>query len=261
MSRLLCLAIVLILLAACSAPQTSYVPSLQNVPFKAEQWLAQLPEGEYAIGISYTDPNLGNTSDTMARDYAAVAMSRNRSSYVVDKEVILDLANAPDVDLTRMSFNVVVSADLDFLHSSARELKLCASYETAGYYIGLYSLNGYAVNTAGVVYMTENIPTWAQREGISLTGDKLYSVASSHQAELGDALNLAQEIALRQVAQYRLQNVLGKIKSIDDRVDQAIALETVIRSSNCRFNRIYIHQQKSGESSSYTVYVQLRSNK
>lgn len=253
--------ILALLLASCAAPHISSEPLIRSTPFEARQWLARLPEGEYAIGISYADPYGRDSSQALAKDFAAVGMSRNHASYIVDKEIILDLANAREVDLNRINFNVVVSADLDFLHRSARDLKLVDSFSSSGYLIGLYSLNQESWSSSETVIMNGDQPDWGKREGISLSGDVLYSVASSHQAELGDALNLAQEIALRQIAQYRLQNVLAKIRSIDDRVDQALALETVTRSQNCSFNRLHIRQFKSDESLSYEVIVQMKSYK
>jgi hypothetical protein len=245
------------MLAACAAPPQIDSQAIRGIPFTTKQWLAELPEGEFAIGISYADPNLEATSGAIAKDYAAVAMSRNHASYVVDKEIFLDLANAPELDLNRLSFNVVVSADLEFLRHCSNNLQLVDSFVSAGYFIGLYGINKPVTISESSVELNEIPPAWYNREGVSLMDKQLNSVASSHQARLGDALNMAQEKALRQIAQYRLQNVLGKIRSINDRTDQAIALETVTRNQECYFQRINIYQWKSGESFSYTVYVQM----
>jgi len=252
--------ILILILAGCSAMQTPQQQS-SNLPFTAKAWFADLPEGEYSIGIAYADPIFGNTATALAKDFAAVAISRNHSSYVVDKEILLELANQSELDLTRMSFNFVVSADMDFLHRAGRDLVLLDSFESAGLFLGLYGLQEADPDRSKLVMQFQEKPAWANRSGIYIAGNTLYSVSSSHQAELKDAFLAAQEQALRQIAQYRLQNVVGKIRSIDDRTDQALALETVTRNQTCRFDKIYVQRQRIDQADSYTLYIQLKAEK
>ncbi len=251
---------VFITLSACSANQPINEPD-GSIPFKAKAWLAELPEGEFSIGIGYADPVLGNTAFAMAKDFAAVAISRNHSSYIVDKQILLELSNQSAEKLNRMNFNVVVSADMDYLHKAAKELLLLDSFSTAGLYLALYGLESTTPDKSELILLPEEKPAWSKRSGIYLSDDKLCSVGSAHQAELQDAFYEAQEIALRQIAQYRLQTVLGKIRSLDDRADQVLALETVIHNQACRFDRIFIEQQRIAGSFSWTVTMQLKADK
>ncbi len=252
--------ILIFILAGCSAVQLPQEPN-SHIPFTAKAWFASLPEGEYSIGIAYADPIFGKTATALAKDFAAVAISRNHSSYVVDKEILLELADQSELDLTRMSFNFVVSADMDFLHQAARDLVLLDSFESAGLFLGLYGLQKVDPDRSELVMQPQEKPAWANHNGIYIEGNTLYSVSATHQAELKDAFLAAQEQALRQIAQYRLQNVVGKIRSINDRTDQVLALETVTRNQTCHFDKIFVQRQRSDQADSYTLCIQLKAEK
>ena len=254
------LLIVLFALPACSGNKALHEENC-SIPFKAKAWLAELPEGEFSIGVAYADPVFGNTASTLAKDFAAVAISRNHSSYIVDKQILLELANQSELDITRINFNVVVSADMDYLHRAAKELLLLDSFNSRGLFFALYGMGSTSPDKREITLLSDEKPAWAKKSGIYLSGDKLFSIGSAHQAELQDAFYAAQEIALRQIAQYRLQTVLGKIRSIDDRTDQALALETVTRNQACQFDRIFIEPQKIAGSFSWSVYMQLKAYK
>lgn len=262
MRSLLLLTLSLLLLAACSTPQKISTPTEKTIPFAAKNWLATVPEGDYSIGISYSDPMFGNTTTALARDFAAVVMSRNHSAYVVDKQILLELAREREIDLTRMSFNFVVSADMDFLSRAARDLVLLDSFNAYGFFIGLYGLEPRKLSAKDTaISNSPTIDPEAAMQEIYLEGNTLYSTATSRQAELQDAFNLAQEKALRQIAQYRLQTVLAKIRSYDDETDQAMALETVTRNQQCRFDSVSIIHHQVGETHSYSVTLRLKADK
>jgi len=246
----------LFVLSGCASVPATQATNAIPV-FTTRAWLAELPEGEFSIGIAYADPVFDRSSSALAKDFAAVAISRNHASYIVDKQILLELAKQTELNLTSISYNVVVSADLDFLHQAASNLVLVDCFVSHGLFIGLYSLKQAKVTKTDTQMNPAEKPEWAAKTGVQLRSDKLYSVATSHQAELADAFYAAQEQALRQIAQYRLQNVMAKIRSINDETDQALALETVTKNQNCLFHRFFIEPQQLNETLSYTVTMEL----
>lgn len=256
--------LIMLLLSACAgnrAPQQEYYEPSEHLAFEAPAWLWQIPAGGYVVGISYADTFYSDGAEDFARDFAAVSLSRNHSSYIVDKEMVLSLAMQEEIDWTKVSFNVVVSSDIDFLYRASEGLKMLDSYEVNGYLIGLFGFIDGSAASAKSFMDAGNIPDWTNALSVYTTGNTLYSVAGSHQVSLLDAWNMAQELALRQIAQYRLQKVVANVRATEDIMQRNLAIETVTRSQNVYLDRCFIIPLKQGNNVSYKVFLQLKGEK
>jgi hypothetical protein len=261
MNKLLLLILSLILLlAGCARNRTEQAPPEdvpeQELPFTAPGWVWQIPAGGCALGITYSDSHYSAGAGDHARDYAAVSISRNHASFVVDKRMIMSLAMQDEVDWKKVDYNVVVSADLDYLRDAGRNLVLIDSFDVSGYMLGLF---GQIEGTARKELVTSDPaqrPDWTAQD---LYADRktVYSVGYAHQATLMDAWSQAQEAALRRLAQYRIQNVVTQVRATEDEMQRNIAIETVTRSQNVYFDKSFIVPVRKGNTTSYRVYLQL----
>lgn len=261
MKQILIWGSILLLLVGCASNkprgqiQQDNTPELE-LPFTAPGWLWQIPAGNYAIGITYGDSFYSGGAGDFARDFAAVSLSRNHSSFVVDKQMIISLAMQKEVDWRKQNFNVVVSSDLDYLHEAGKNLVMLDSTQVSGYLIGLFGQKQGKVKGEMLTSDPANRPSWIQNT-VYADNNTLFSVGYSHQATLMDAWNLAQELALRQIGQFRLQNVVAEVRATEDEMRRNIAIETVTRSQNVFFDKSFIIPVRKGNTSSYKVYLQL----
>jgi len=260
MNRLFLLLGTLLLIMACAKNQVEQVQaddtSDEPLSFTAPGWVWQIPAGGYALGITYADSHYSEGAQDIARDFAAVSLSRNHASFIVDKSLVLSLAMQEEIDWKKVNFNVVVSADLDFLRKASEELKLLDSHEVSGYFLGLYGFLEVTLKTELRSSNPAQLPDWCAQTTYT-DKNTLYSVASSQQATLLDAWNLAHELALRQIAQYRLQNVVAQIRATEDTMQRNVAIETVTRSQNVYFDRSFILPIRRGNTTTYKVYLQM----
>ncbi|HNX38559.1 MAG TPA: hypothetical protein PL124_09845 [Candidatus Cloacimonadota bacterium] len=248
-------------LTGCSVfrpkPIVPHVPDIKILPFDAQQWLWQIPQGDYAVGISYSDTFYTDGADDAAKDFAAVGLSRNHSSYIVDKDNIITMAEDKELDLKQASFNVVVSEDLDYLRRASKELKLVGQFDTKGYFLGLYGFLDTKADTLLVTMNPAQPPAWISRTGVRKEKKKILSVASSRQVSLMDAFSAAQELALRYLGQYILRDVTGEVRAENNVIQRNLILETVTRSRSVFFDKVFIRQMKIDGNESYEVFLQL----
>lgn len=255
--RYFAIAVILLLLFACaSTPKKSVVASIPKY-LESRSWLHELPPGEYMIGISYPDEHFPENSEAMGKAFAAIALSRNHSAFVVDKELLLTLADNKEIDYTSVKYNVVVSSDMEYLNKAANELTLLDSLSVNGIMFSLYAFSPQAVSKKSTQYNPNALPEWTKASSITIQNNKLVSRAMAHEAELSDAFFNAQENALSQIGQYRIQNVMAEIRDIDDVHRRVMAIETVTKTAPSRLSKIHIVPWQSGEFNSYTVYLEL----
>ncbi len=251
-----------LLLCSCAARKASSdqppQPKSRELPFTAPGWLWEIPSGSYSIGFGYPDTFFSSRADSIARDYAAVSISRNHSAFVVDKKAIMDLAISNTQFSEDMDFKVVVSADMDYMHRAYQTLRLLDSMDTMGYMIGLYGFIDGAVDSAPRVMDPAQKPDWCADSDVYTQNNTIYSVASGYAADLPGAWTLAQEKALRQIGQFRVLNVLGKIRATDDTLQKNMALETVTRGYKAYFDRCFIVPVKWDNTHSYRVYLRMK---
>ncbi|MDD2331194.1 MAG: hypothetical protein PHI68_00935 [Candidatus Cloacimonetes bacterium] len=257
----------MISVAACAGnkpkanpPQQNPTPQImpnETKPFDAPAWLWEIPSGDYTIGIAYDDGLFGEGAEDVAREYAAVSLSRNKAAYVVDKSVIYSLAEQSEIDWTKVNFQVVVSADTSFLYHADRELKLIDKYSYHGYLITLHGLRTTTPTSTRMPMSQKEIPAWCT-PGLVEKGKNILAVGASHQVELMDAWMLAQEEALREIARYKIQNVVSKVRSTENLHEKSMAAETVYRNANVQFDRAFILYLKKNQSRSYKVFLQLK---
>ncbi len=256
--------IAVLLLTGCSVfrpkPAVPHVPDVKILPFDAQQWLWQIPEGDYAVGISYSDTFYSDNAEDDARDFAAVCLSRNHSAYIVDKENIITLAEDRELDLKQANFNVVVSEDLEYLRRASKELKLLGQFDTRGYFLGLYGFIDTNPDTLSVIMNPADPPNWIKKPGVRIEKKKVICVASSRQASLIDAFSAAQEIALRSLGQYIVRDVTAQVRATNEVMERNLLMETVTRSHSVFFDKVFIRQLKIDGSDSYEVFLQLIQN-
>jgi len=228
--------------------------------FEAPVWLQNIPKGDFAIGIAWDDASFSSGAIDIAKEFAAVSLSRNRGSFVVDKSIVTAISEQQALDWNQVGYNLVVSADTDFLRRAGRELKLIDKYSTGAYLICLFGFGESAVSADRVAMSRQNLPDWCNREDIAIQGDKLISVASAQHATLMDAWSEAQEKALRQIGKYRLQKVMGRLTATQSSQEKAIAIETVTKSQSNRFVNAFVVPIRNNNTLSYKVYICLGTN-
>ena len=258
--RYIAVAILLFVLSACAAPPKKRLVASIPETMESRSWLHELPPGEYMIGISYPDEHFPENSEAMGKAFAAIALSRNHSSFVVDKELLLTLADNREIDYTSVKYNVVVSSDMPYLNKAANDLVQIDSFVMNGITFSLYSFSPQSVSTQPIHYVPTDLPKWIKDSPITLQNNKLISRAMAHEAELSDAFLNAQENALSQIGQYRIQNVMAEIRDINDVHQRKMAIETVTKTAPSRLSKIHIVPWQSGGFNSYTVYLELETS-
>ncbi|MCB5228489.1 MAG: hypothetical protein LHW44_00215 [Candidatus Cloacimonetes bacterium] len=253
----------MLFLSACGGNKTRSCHPLPppeiHTPFSAPSWLWQIPSGSYTIGFGYADTFFSNRADSLAREYAAVSLSRNHSSFVVDKKSIWEWASETQSSWESRTFQLVVSADLNYLKNSYQDLILIDHYHTQGYYIGLYGFSDKEVDAKPTIMHQDEKPDWCVDESITSKGNTIYCIASAQASSLMDAWSLAQEKALRLIGKYRLQKVQAVFASEDDFHKRDLAIETVARSYQAYLDKSFIIPSTTENQTSYLVYLQIRS--
>ena len=106
----------------------------ESFPF----WVYQIPENENTVvGISHLTFDEKKYIEA-AKQMAAVMMSRNESSFVVDKYAETNSENI--IKTGKAEFKLNVSSDPQKTEELFSKLKLITSYKYNGYFIGLFSL-------------------------------------------------------------------------------------------------------------------------
>lgn len=264
MRYLLCVTLLSLLLFSCAGNRKHgndiEPPASKEVSFEAPGWLWEIPSGSYAVGFAFSDTEFSSRADSLARDYASVSISRNHSAFIVDKQAIMDIAVSDTQFSDRMDFNVVVSADLDYMHRAYQTLRKLGSANVMGYMLGLYGFIDGNVDTTMRVMRPDEVPQWCSDSNTYTQSNTLFSVASGYAAELPGAWTLAQEKALRQIGQYRVMNVVGKIRSTNDTLQKNLVLETTTKGYKAYFDRCYIVPVKWGNATSYRVYLRMKTS-
>jgi len=262
--KILLLLSVILILNACSSNRAKKPepepPVDVSHPFEAPAWLWQIPSGSYAIGFGYSDTFYSNRADSLAREYAAVSLSRNHSAFIVDKEALYSWASESQSDWSSAGINVVVSADMEYLKRAHRTLQLVDAVDIRGYRIGLFGFIDGGVDGTPRTMLLDELPAWCVDESTSQSGSTVYSVASAVASSLPDAWNLAQEKALRLIGKYRIQRVKALFESTDDIGQRRTAVETVTRNYKAYFDKSFIVPLRKEQQSSYRVYIMLKSS-
>lgn len=258
--RYLALGLLLLILSACASPPKT--AKLEQIPVSLESrtWLHELPPGEFMIGISYPDEHFPENSEAMGKAFAAIALSRNHSAFVVDKELLLTLADNDEIDYTSVRYNVVVSSDMEYLNKAANDIIQIDSFSCNGVMYSLYGFSPDAKATKAIQYVPNDLPKWTKATPITIENNTLVSRAMAHEAELSDAFFNAQENALSQIGQYRIQNVMAEIRDINDVHQRVMAIETVTKTAPSRLSKIHIVPWQSGNFNSYTLYLELETS-
>lgn len=265
MKKTIILLCVVLLIGACSShkakkPLPASPPETEYLGFNAPAWLWQIPSGSYAVGFGFTDTFYSNRADSLAREFAAVSLSRNHSAFVVDKQAVYNWASASQSDWSSAGIKVVVSADMDYLKRANRTLKVIEAVDLQGYRIGLFGFIDGSVDNSAKPMRIEELPPWCVDESTELKGSTVICVASAVAASLPDAWNLAQEKALSLIGKYRIQKVRALFDSTDDIGQRRLAVETVTKNYKAYLDKSFIVPQRKEKLISYRVYIQLKSS-
>ncbi|MBM4399976.1 MAG: hypothetical protein FJ041_06600 [Candidatus Cloacimonetes bacterium] len=224
-------------------------------------WLINPPEGETAVGIAWDSNKKKYSALDIAREFAVVSLSRNHGSFIVDKTAVLDLASQLDSSEKKADLKVVVSADTLYLNNIGKKLKPLAETSFHGYKLFLMGTQETDINNDLISVSASNLPRWCYTQNTTEDDNYVYVSAKAEDADLITAWKLAQENALRSLAQYRLQKVSALIKSTDDNLERAMLIETVTSNSNASFSRIWLYHKLVNNAPSYTVFMMLKSPK
>lgn len=256
--------IIIFTLVSCAAPTPArtvtpnYAKKVVYPYLEVPSWLCNLPEGENAIGIAWNNENSKPNLDDVAREGAAVSLTRNHSSFVVDKTAVIKYAEQTELTSIGRDFKIVVSADTSYLNWADRNLISQASTSFNGYKLSLFSVQTLKPDKTIIRCSIANLPAWTKKSDVYLEDGYLYIPGFSSQAGLIDAWKTAQENALRKLAQYRLTTVLGSLRSTEDWTKKLLILETVTQSPNATMSNSWIYQKKVDTLNSYGVYILLK---
>lgn len=263
MKRILLLLLILISLNACSKHRGISVskPTIHEEigDFDAPAWLWQIPSGSYAIGFAYANPRLSSQADSIAKEYAAVVLSRNHSSFVVDKKAIYEWANAESSISKEAKLHLVVSSDMEYLQKAHQDLIKLDEIKLMGYHIALYGFIDGAVDAAITQMKGKQRPAWCEDAHVSQDGKVIHIVASETAASLPDAWFLAHEKALSLMGKYRLQKIAASHESTDVLNLRKFTDETVTISYKAYLDKCFIVPIKKEGMQSFKVYLSLRS--
>ena len=264
MKRISLLLMIVISLAACAnhkvMPVVAEPEALVEIgDFEAPAWLWQVPSGSYAIGFAYTDTHLEAKADSIAREYAAVVLSRNHSSFVVDKKAVYEWADEVNSGSKEAKLNLVVSADIEYLQKAHQELIKLDSIDVMGYYLALYGFIDGTVDGQARLMRGNQVPAWCEDASVTQDGKVINVVSSGLAASLPDAWSMAHEKALTLMGKYRLQKIAGSHESSEELDIRKFMNETVTISYKAYLNKCFIVPIKTDGMQSFRVYLSLRS--
>jgi len=224
-------------------------------------WLLIMPEGDNAIGIAWDTPKKPKSVLNSTREFAAVSLSRNKSSFIVDKSAVINYAEQKEIDTTGADFNVVVSADTSYLNYADRNLKSFAETAFHGYKVILYGVDKPEINPEIVQTSVANVPNWCKGIDTYEDGDYIYTVGYAQEVSLIDSWKNAQADGLRKLAQYRLMNVIASVRSTDDWTKKMLLIETVTKNPDTAISKTWLFQKIVNNASSYSVFLLLKAKK
>lgn len=227
--------------------------------FEAPAWLWQVPSGSYAIGFAYMDTHLEAKADSIAREYAAVVLSRNHSSFVVDKKAIVEWADEVNSGSKEAKLNLVVSAEMEYLKKAHQELIKLDGVDVMGYHLALYGFIDGTVDRSVRKMRGNEVPAWCEDANVTQDGKVINVVASALAASLPDAWFMAQERALTLMGKYRLQKIAGSHESSGEMDIRKFTDETVTLSYKAYLDKCFIVPIKTDGIQSFRVYLSLRS--
>ncbi len=241
--------------------QTPVPAKVNHLPTEVPAWLMELPPGDYAIGIAWRPTMFGSDAEDSARDFAAVALSRNHSAYVVDKSLVYSLSQMQEIDWNNVNINVVVSADTDFLRRAARDLIMLDRIEIHGFLIALFGFKPIEPDkTPRLMHLTTK-PAWCDQTNLFIADRSVYITGAALSANLFEAWTEAQETALRAIARYRVQRVVSRLVVNNDWMHQYTEMETVLRNQQVFLSRCFIEFRQIENQPSYKVYLQFKADR
>jgi hypothetical protein len=264
MKRISLLLLIVISLAACTQNKVVPVPVEPEVKveigdFEAPMWMWQVPSGSYAVGFAYTEPHLEARADSIAREYAAVVLSRNHSSFVVDKLAVVEWADEVNSGSKEAKLKLVVSSDMEYLQKAHQNLIKLDSADVMGYHLALYGFIDGKVDGRVRKMRGNKVPAWCEDATVTQDGKVINVVASALAASLPDAWFMAHEKALTLMGKYRLQKIAGSHESSAKMDIRKFTDETVTLSYKAYLDKCFIVPIKTDGMQSFKVYLSLRS--
>ncbi len=257
--------ILIILAMGCATKkprlQTPEQARVNHLLTEVPAWLMELPPGDYSIGIAWRPTMFDSDAEDSARDFAAVSLSRNHSAYVVDKSLVYSLSQMQEIDWNNVNFNVVVSADPDFLRRAARDLIMLDMIEIHGFLIALFGFSPIEPDkTPRLMHLTTK-PAWCDQSNLLVADQSVYITGTALSANLFEAWAKAQETALSTIARYRVQRVVTRLMVRNDWMHQYTEMETVLRNQRVFLSRCFIEFRQIEHQPSYKVYLQFKADR
>jgi len=240
-------------LLSCSS-NTDYKPFVitkEHIPIKLPNWMINIPEGDFEIGISHKTSN----ESSNAKEFAAINYNRNIHSFVVDNKAVKKGEQIKDSS----SFNINVSASIEDLHSIYDSMTLLDSVYVGNYFIGLFSTDKNAdIKISNDMIKTFSIPNWYKPQKIYVENGKIYATVKYSSATMDGAVKIAMEKARIAIASYKTKHVLASTTSTDTKTSTDYAIETKMILGKVKTSNIYILKKKTDNALfSYEVYLRM----
>ncbi len=275
-NRLLIVLFVLFSITALSAgkkkdispviPPVKPAKSVEYLQVPLPAWVTNPPQDtSTVIGIA---PNTSDKdyNDEFAKSMAAVSLSRNTSSYNIAKLARIYADDNNSAFDESAEFNHTVSADTSLMYRLASSLKEVSSCTLPSYKLMLFrytpdSTSKFSIDSTAQQTTLKEKPAWFCDLGVKTADAGIYGYGFSRSAELVEAWEEAQELALREIAKYESKIVKSMIKQRNEDLSNAITIETITKAGAVKFSQIGILMEKRGPLISYLVYMELKKGK
>ncbi len=229
----------------------------EYIPLTLPNWLLNIPNGNYEIGISLKYPSKKEELKH-AKEFATVNLNRNRNSFVVNKTAKIESGESSNF----ANFKINVSASVAQIDSILKSLSLVDSYYTGNYFIGLFTSDKNKKKIQAETIKKLSVPQWYKRHGLAFDKKYVYASVKTSSADLINAIRQAMENARYNLARYKTQHISVISTNTYNYNQKAYSMETNTILGNLKTVNIFIIKKISDNSLySYEVYLRMRGEK
>lgn len=221
------------------------------------KWVHSLPSGiEYVVGISKLTYDEDKCIDA-AKQMAAVMMSRNKSSFSIDKFAIE--ASEDVMQSGKASFTLNVSASPNRTNRIYNELVLIDSVKYQGNFIGLFSTMQTQLPAEYNECKVASVPDI--RPEIEETKNNIVVWTEGSSADLTTAWEKAADNGRTKIAGFLSNTVSGSVVSMNELTKKNIAVETSEIIKNLKISESFIQSELYVGLPLYRVYHKMTMEK
>ena len=229
---------------------TIYKPENVIVP----KWVFEkLETGDFVIGISPKSFDYDKMEDASKR-MAAVIKGRNIGSYSISKYASQSVGE----DDATAKFKLNVSSSIKEVKRIYNSLNLIDETYLYGFFIGLYSMKDCEIEKDFVNISELTEPEWISEEKLIVTDEVILSKAFASSIYLDIAWEKAAENARIEMGKYLEKNVQGMVKSINEKIDKTVAVESTVKTCKMNITRSHIVANIQDGLFSYKVFVEMK---